>query len=200
MPLVAATLVVTACTATQPAAAPLESTATPTPEMSVGPAFVELDTSQAASRYLDLVCPNNIAINNLSEVFSAGEDDLLNGGSPDPAGVHAAASTRLDLTRRTLTLLDDSYYHWPSEVSEQLETIRSSFLAELSTLDTMANSADFRDAYYTTFPEATAEQQSAGQEVRYALGIDADTVASCVGHENGVDILTAEKEKREATT
>ncbi|AND17545.1 hypothetical protein C5C18_11480 [Rathayibacter tritici] len=112
----------------------------------------------------------------------------------------AAASTRLDLTRRTLTLLDNSYYHWPSEVSEQLETIRSSFLAELSTLDTMANSTDFRDAYYTTFPEATAEQQSAGQEVRYALGIDADTVASCVGHENGVDILTAEKEKREATT
>ncbi|QHF21025.1 hypothetical protein GTU71_09415 [Rathayibacter sp. VKM Ac-2762] len=190
-------LLLTACTASAPAAAPAEST-TPAPAAPATPAFVELDTAQAASRYLDLVCPNNIAIKNLSDAFSSGEDELLNGGDPDPSGVHAAASARLDLTRRTLTLLDDSYYHWPSDVSEQIATIRGSYIAEMATLNTMANSADFSDAYYSTFPEATTEQQSAGQEVRYALGIDPDTVASCVGHENGIDALTSEKEQRDA--
>lgn len=160
------------------------------------PRFVELSMEEAATRYLDLVCGNNAATRELTAAFAAGENELLNGGDPDPTAAKAAAAKRITLNRQTLELLDDDFHRWPEGVSEQLEFVRSSYLAELSTLDSMANAASFRDAYYSTFSEATPEQAAAGQEIRYRLGLDADTVGSCVGHEDGTARLLAERDAR----
>ncbi|TDX77552.1 hypothetical protein EDF35_3068 [Rathayibacter sp. PhB151] len=176
----------------EPSAPAASATASPSP------AVVQLDDVTAADRYLDLVCPNNIAIRELADAFAAGEDEMLNGGDPDATAVRAVAARRLELNRQTLTLLDDPSVFWPDAVGDQLEHVRSSYLSELPTLDAMANAATFRDAFYTTFSEASPEQKAAGQQIRYTLGIDPDTVASCVGHETGIERLAAEYADRKA--
>ncbi len=43
----------------------------------------------------------------------------------------------------------------------------------------MVNARTFEEAYSLPFPEVTPEQDTVGQEVRYALGLSADTTASC---------------------
>lgn len=196
--LAVAVLLVAGCTSTTPSTTPSAAAASEAPTAEAAPAFVELTDEQASERYLDLVCPNNAAIRDLRAAFAAGEDEFLAGGEPDPAAARAAAADRIELNRQTLTLLDDDYFRWPTSIAGPLEQVRSSYLAELATLDSMANAASFSDAYYATFPPATPEQESAGQEIRYALGIEPDTVTSCVGHEAGMDQLTAEYEARQA--
>lgn len=184
------------CTAPASAPAAVEKTASAPPTPTVDPGPVKLTNEEAAERYLNLVCPNNIAIDALEAAFDAGEEEFLKGGAPDPTAVKAAAATRVALNRQSLEILDDDYYIWPDGVSEQLPDIRSSYLTELSVLDGIANAASFEDGYYATWPAATPEQQGAGQEVRYQLGLEADTVATCAGREGGLDKLKAELDER----
>lgn len=192
-------MALSSCTAASDTASAPNSSASPPPVVTpTAPLFVELSKEQAATRYLDLVCSNNAATRELTEAFAAGEDELLNGGDPDPAAAKAAAAKRIGLSRQTLELIDDDFYRWPDGIDEQLAFVRSSYLSELSTLDSMANAASFRDAYYSTFPGPTPEQAAAGQEIRYRLGLDVDTVASCVGHEDGTSRLIAERDGRTA--
>lgn len=197
-----AVLLLAGCAPTAPpiAASPTPSAPVDADIVSPPAAFVQLDTAHAADRYLDLVCPNNLATRALADAFDAGEEEMLSGGDPDASAVRAAAARRLDLNRRTLTLLDDPFFRWPADVNDQVAQVRSSYLAELPTLDAMSNAASFSDAFYTTFAEASPEQRSAGQEIRYTLGIDADTVASCVGHETGIERLTAEHDERQTAS
>lgn len=159
---------------------------------------VELTEDEAAKRYLNIVCDNNAAITALTAAFAAAEPEFLAGGSPDMAAVKDAASTRLTLSRSAIELLEDEHFIWPKSVAEQVPHIRSTYMAELSTLDGMINAAKFEDAYYATWPAATPEQQAAGQEIRYALGLDADTTASCADNLGGIQTLMEEKSEREA--
>lgn len=184
-----------ATTATDTNAA-TESTATPTPALDPGP--VELTIEEAADRYLDLVCQNNFAGAELTAAFDAGEQEFLDGGAPDPSAVKAVAAKLVDLNRKSVALLDDDYYLWPEKVAIQLPNIRDIYMAELATLNTMANATSFENAYYTTWPAATPEQAAAGQEIRYQLGLDSNTTTSCTGHEIGLDALTVELTEREA--
>ncbi|EPR76644.1 hypothetical protein ADILRU_1129 [Leifsonia rubra CMS 76R] len=108
------------------------------------------------------------------------------------------AAKLIDLNRKSVTLLDDDYYRWPEKVAIQLTNIRATYMAQLATLDTMANATSFENASYTNWPAATPEQAEAGQEIRYQLGLDSDTTTSCTGHEIGLDTLTAELTEREA--
>lgn len=192
-------MALTSCTTTndsQPvsaSSAPPSAVVTPT-----APPFVTLSKDEAATRYLDLVCGNNAAIRELTAAFAAGEDELLNGGDPDATTAKAAAAKRVELNRQTLELIDDDFYRWPAGVDEQIGHVRSTFISELATLDSMANAASFRDAYYSTFTVATPEQAAAGQEIRYQLGLSPDTVTSCAGHEDGTARLIAERDARVA--
>jgi len=95
-------------------------------------------------------------------------------------------------------VLDDSYFTWPAGVAEQIEHIRSTSVAYLSTKDSFVNAARFSDAYYATFPEQTPEQSSAPQEIRIQLELGTDTTASCVGYETRLDALHAEMVERNA--
>ncbi|WP_166880003.1 hypothetical protein [Salinibacterium sp. ZJ450] len=157
-----------------------------------------LTAADGAQRYLDIVCANNIAAGKLADAFTAGEAEWLNGGAPDPGAVKTAATDRVALNRIAIEQLDDTYFVWPDTVAGHLPHIRTSYMAELSTLNAIANAGSYEDAYYTTWPEMPAEQQAAAQEIRYQLGLSADTDASCVGHENGLNALAAAKADRDA--
>ena len=161
----------------------------------IGP--IDLTAEEAGTRYLNVICPNNFAIQALNEAFSASEEDFLAGGAPDPATVKAAATTRIASDRLVVEFFDDEYYLWPEQVRDQIPLVRDVNLAELSTLSGIVNAATYEEAYYATWPDYTASS-TAAQEIRYQLALDADTTASCTGYESGHDVLTAEKTDREA--
>jgi len=110
--------------------------------------------------------------------------------------VKVVAAKRVDLNRKAVGVLDDTYYIWPTPVAAQLPHIRSSYMAELATLDTIVQASSYNDAHYATWPAATPEQHAAGQEIRYQLGLDSDATASCLGHETGLDSLVAAQAER----
>ncbi|RLP70056.1 hypothetical protein D9V30_05160 [Mycetocola reblochoni] len=123
------------------------------------------------------MCDNNAAIDALATAFNEGEAELLAGGAPDPANVQEKAQNRIELNGMSLDILDDSFYVWPKRIREDISHIRESYLSELSTLNQMATS-DFETAYYSTFAE-TEGGATAGQNIRYELGLDANTSTSC---------------------
>jgi hypothetical protein len=179
----------TGCAALTPTATP-----TPSPTIDIGP--VELTESEAAERYLDLVCATNQANEALDAAIIAGEPEWLNGGAPDPSAIKAAATESMRLARLAVELIDDEYYIWPGDVGTYLQHIRETFIQDLSLLSAVANVTRFEDAYFMPWPERTSEQASAGQEIRYQLGLDADTTASCVGYETGLEDLHQEMIER----
>lgn len=186
------------CTATS-TETPQASESSPSPTVpAIDPGPVTLSVEEAGERYLDIVCPTNAGIAELTAAFDAGEQEFLDGGAPDPAAVKQSATNRVNSTRSAIEHLDDSYFTWPDAVAAQLPHVRSSFMSEVGTLSAMSNAATFEEAYYATWAPRTAEQDTAAQEIRYQLGLPADTVASCSGHEDGHEQLAAERSEREA--
>lgn len=172
------------------------SSATVTPTPSPTPTEVTLSTDDAANRYLALVCDNNAASRKLSEAYEVSYDEFANGGTPDPADVKAAAARMLEYNRMAIALIDDDYFVWPDEVADILPHVRDSFLGALSTLDTITNADSYAVAYYAEWPDPSPEQETAAQEIRYALGLSADTTASCDGHTGQLQGLYDELVKR----
>lgn len=170
--------------------------AQPTPTRDAGP--IILTDSDAAVRYLSIVCDNNAAGDALYAAFTAGEAVYLDGGTPDLASLKSAASASLDLNRSAIELLEDEYFAWPENVAEHITFVRQGYMAGLSQLDGIINAATFEEAYGTPSPVLTPEQDAAGQEVRYQLGLDADTTASCTDSLGGIAILMEEKSARDA--
>jgi hypothetical protein len=166
-----------------------------TPAIDPGP--IELTVEEAGDRYLDIVCANNFAIENLNAAFVAGEPDHLNGGAPDPTAVKEAAAETARLARLAIEVLDDDYYMWPEEIADQIPHIRTGYLAQLTTDEQIALSKTYDEAYYTPQTETTVEQKTAGQEIRLQLKLPSDTMASCEGHEDGLRVLTEEKTERD---
>jgi hypothetical protein len=189
---VVSVLMLAGCTAT-PA-----SESTPLPTSTIAPGPVALSDEEAATRYLQIVCQGNAAGILVTESLRAGEAEFLQGGQPDPTAVKAAAAEWMRISRLQVEVLDDSYYTWPEVVGEQLVHIRSSFIADISPIESMVNASEFSDAYYAQFPELTSEQSSASQEIRYQLNLDADTVKSCVNYETALDELHTEMTERDA--
>jgi hypothetical protein len=180
------------CSAATEAPAPKPKT-TAVAEPKVDPGPVTLTKEEAGARYLDIVCAPNAGVAALNAAYDVGEPDFLAGGAPDPAAVKATGAALMELDRLAIEQLDDTYYVWPEKVAAQLPHIRSSYMGELASNQSIANAATFQDAYYATVTPQTPEQLAAGQEIRYQLEIPADTVASCVGHEDGLARLAADK-------
>lgn len=180
-----------------PTAAQLPANVEETPTVpAIDPGPITLSEEEAADRYLGIVCQSNVSNTALTAAFQAGEDEFFNGGAPDPAAVKAAAQVAMDDTRVQVELIDDTYYVWPEGIGELLPVLRDSRIAGLGTLSTMVNAVTYEEAYYAVWPDPTAAT-TAAQEIRYQLGLDADTTASCVGHETAAADLLAEKTERE---
>ncbi|UOQ90165.1 hypothetical protein MUN74_04400 [Agromyces endophyticus] len=196
--LAATCLMLAGCTATpNHQAAPKPSqTITPSPTPTIDPGPVELTVDEAADRYLGIVCPTNATIEALTAAFKASEDEFLNGGSPDPAAVKAAAQVQMDSISAQTELFDDEYYEWPNDLGNEITTLRDFNISALGTLSTMVNAPDYESAYDAVWPDGAASQ-AAAQEIRYQLGIGADTSATCMDHRDKHAVLIAEKQERE---
>ncbi|WES66033.1 hypothetical protein P0L94_08140 [Microbacter sp. GSS18] len=193
-----AVLALTGCTASAtseavPTLVTPSSAPKPTPTIPVGP--VELTDDEAADLYLAIVCQRNIAMEALSDAVFAKEDEFLNGGTPAMTEIQAAAAEGLRIARASVELADDDYYTWPSDVAEHLKVVRDANLAASSNLSEIANADRFEDAYYSTWPNQDTAA-AAAQEIRYQLGLDADTTASCEGHETATDDAHKEMTER----
>jgi len=166
-----------------------------TPAIDPGP--VTLTDEEAAERYLSIVCPINIATGALYDAYKAGEDEYLNGGAPDVSAVVDAATIIRDSQRVAIEQLDETYFVWPELVAAQIPHIRSAYMANMAVVSSTSTSTTFEAAYRIPEAPETPEEQAAGQEIRYQLAISADTDASCVGHEDGLNVLSAEKLERD---
>lgn len=162
------------------------ATMSPSPSPAATPASHALSSAEAGELYLDIVCASNGTGVDLQAAFDAGESEFLAGGEPDVSAVNDVAARFADQYRKTAELLDDGYFVWPAEVGDLIGHVRDRMVADLGPLSSMTNAATYRDAYYVSFGQPTPEQESAGQEIRYALDLPSDTVASCTGHEGGL--------------
>ncbi|WP_394553368.1 hypothetical protein ACDF64_03185 [Agromyces sp. MMS24-JH15] len=149
-----------------------------------------LTIEEAGDRYLDIVCPSNAAVNALTAAFTATEGSFLNGEAADLAPVKAAAQVRMESTSVEIDLIEDESVIWPEEVTAHLTTLRDYSVAELATISSIVNAADYEEAYYAAWPDGT-NVAPAAQEIRRALELSPDTAASCVGHEDGHGRLLA---------
>lgn len=186
-------LVLAGCSSLSP-----ESSAEGPAAPAIDPGPVELTVEEAGERYLNIVCPNNFGLDAIEAAFKAGEEEYRNGGAPDPAAVIAAAATLAELNRAAVEHFDDEYFIWPSKVTAQIPHMRANYMGELTTNQAVATSATYEDAYNVPLPAGTPEIDTAGQEIRYQLGLPSDTVTSCVGHEDGLTVLANERAEREA--
>ncbi|WP_188710838.1 hypothetical protein [Microbacterium faecale] len=166
-------------------AAPSPSpTRSPTPDPT--PTSHVLSIAEAGELYLDIVCASNATGTDLEGAFEDGESEFLAGGDPDVSAVNDAAARLADQYRKAAELFDDDYFVWPDEVRDLGGHVRDRMIADLGTLSSMTNAVTYRDAYYASFGQPTPEQESAAQEIRYVLDLPSDTVASCAGHEGGL--------------
>lgn len=164
----------------------------PTPTIDVGP--VELNTEQAGERYLNLMCQRNDAVYKVNDAFQAKADEYLNGGDPDPTEVKKAAAEAMRVSRVTVELIDDPYYVWPDGTGELLQTLKGSLLGDAGYYSAVANATSFDAANNVSAP--SIDVGSAPQELRYKLGLPADTTTSCKGLETAADPLHAEMQQR----
>lgn len=178
----------------QPQAAQKTATPVPSPTPTIDPGPVVLTKEEAAERYLGLVCQRNVLVFGLNDAFKAQEKTYLNGGSGDVTEVKALSAEALRVNRLAIELIDDPYYTWPSGIDQHLQTIRQSYMSLFSYYDSLANAKSFEDAYYLTAEQGNGA--TAAQEIRYQLGLPADTSASCKGKETATDLLHAEMIER----
>lgn len=169
-----------------------KSSPTPTPTIPTGP--VALTKQEAGERYLDLICQRNDVGAKLNAAFEAKESAYLDGESVDVSAVTTIATEALRVNRVTVELIDDTYYTWPDNTGELLQAIKGSLLGEAQTFSEIANATSFADAYNT--PASSVDPGTAPQELRYKLGLAADTTASCKGKEEAADVLHAEMTER----
>lgn len=193
----AAAVLLVGCTPASSTAQPSTSkkgVASPSPTPTIDPGPVALTKEQAGERYLDLMCERNAITLQINSAFAAKEDEYLSGGNPDVTAIKQLGTEALRVNRVTVELLDDSYYTWPDNTRTLVKTIRDTVLGEAAGYSAMANAASFKAAYEA--PANTVNPGNAPQELRYALGLSADTSASCAGHETAADQLHAEMTSR----
>lgn len=194
--ILAAAIALSGCSAPALESAASEPEASTAPTVAPGP--VALTMEEAATRYLSIVCPINSASSTLYDAYKVGESEYLGGGNPDASAVIAAAIVIRDKQRLAIEQLDDKYFTWPELVAPQIPHIRSGYMANMAVVTSISLSDSFAAAYKVPAAEQTPEEKSAAQEIRYQLAISADTVASCVGYEDGLSVLVEEKAERDA--
>lgn len=162
------------------------------PEVEVEQGPVELTRAEAGQRYLDIVCQPNEAWDAYDIAWIALEDAEAAGGSLDITAVQEAAAELLHLRQQEAALLEDPRFVWPTSVQDQILLLQDMNLSDMRLLELEVNARNFDELWRISYPELTAEELRAPQEIRLNLGIDADTVASCRGHEQENDRLYAE--------
>ncbi|MCK6079039.1 hypothetical protein KZX37_00230 [Microbacterium sp. EYE_5] len=199
----AALLVLTGCTAVgtngagslSSGAIPSSAASSPSPTPTIDPGPVELSAEEAARRYLAIMCDRNAAVHRVGDAFADQEDAYWAGDATDVAPVNDAAADAQLVGRRTVELIDDSYYVWPEGISEHLKVLRASELADAVILDAWASARSFDEAMQLEWP--TSDAAASAQEIRYLLDLPANTDSSCAGFEGAGKKLHSEMLERE---
>lgn len=158
----AAVLLLAGCASTgQPLATPSEE---PTPS----PSPTIMADEEAATYYLETVCPANLAGSASSEAFT----------SQDIAAITATAITARDASRTAALRFDDATVLWPEDVAEDIVVIRDSYFGYASAFDTVSKTTTYEDASWVVFGDGTASSE-ASQRVRARIGLPADTALGC---------------------
>ncbi|WP_200329597.1 hypothetical protein [Leucobacter sp. L43] len=189
-------LALTGCTAQAETSSEAAQNSENSAEPTIDPGPIELTKEEAGERYLQLVCQGNTASDAVINAFNAHLDEFNAGGTPEVETVKAAAAELVRVNRMQIETIDDDYYVWPEIVGDQLLHIRAETMTDLAADQAVMNAQTYEEALRVTYNEATAEQQAAPQEIRYQLGIDADTTSSCVGYETALDEIHAEMLER----
>lgn len=153
-----------------------------------------MSKEEAAQRFLGVVCQRNRLVNQLNSAFDAQEEKFLNGGSADPSEVKVIAADAQRVNRLAIELIDDPYYVWPSGVASHVRTIRQAYIELSSYYDGVMNADSFEEAYY--LDGLVTDGATAAQEIRYQLGLPADTSSSCEGKETISESLHQEMVER----
>lgn len=154
-----------------------------------------LTNDEAAERYLGIVCQRNASMAALMDAIKAKEKQHLNGGEPGTKKIRAVAKEGMRVARAAIEITDDDYYTWPDDVVRPLKILRDAYLHDISMLNQISTEKDYDEIYYASWPDQE-DAAAAAQEIRYQLGIDPDTSASCRGHETATDDLYAQMTER----
>lgn len=155
----------------------------PTPDTEQGP--VELTIEEAGVRYLQIVCPANIAAGVWEETYAAVAAQEM-----DMPALREATVNNADVDVVVLSLLNDERYVWPAEAAAFIEEIRVSYEEELDALIAAVPAESLAEVDAVAWPDYSSLPVV---ELRNVLGLDADTSASCIGYENGHEVLSAEE-------
>lgn len=153
-----------------------------------------LDKAAAGELYLHVICDSNETNSAFNEAAGAANEVAATGQTPDITPVTASAAEAVAREREAVTVFDDSYYVWPDSVKEHIKDVRSTLMTELSTFQQIA-SADSWETIVAVTPAET--DLTASQEVRYQLGLDADTETSCEGMTGHLSQLAKESAERQ---
>lgn len=180
LPAVALVLALAGCTASGPSAEGGSSAApaaSATEVASAPPAAPAVfTTEQAASAYLDAVCPSNIAARNHNVTY----DTLLAAGpGGDVAPVQATAVALRDANQASAVAIGSHMAEWPEAVKADMAVIEQSYFQDLADIDRIIQSTNADQVLAVTFTPRTEAQKAAGPRVRTLLGLDLDTQASC---------------------
>lgn len=159
------------------------------------PTVAALDKTSAGELYLKIVCDTNEASSAFNAAIATANEASNAGQTPDIAPVTSAAAESVARDRKAITVFDDNYYVWPDSVAGNIATFRENLMNELSTFQQVASA----DSWETiiAIPAANTDA-TASQEIRYQLGLDADTESSCDGKTGNLDRLAKESAARKA--
>lgn len=175
-------------TADAPQSAPQSA---PTPE----PSEKVLDKKAAGTLYLDIVCDGNSIVQEYNDRLTKANDTALSGEVPDIAPLKESARKVVDTRRLMVTVLDDTYYVWPESVRDSIKSVRDDSMAEVGGFERIAQVNDWNSLVEITWAEGDG---TAPQEIRYQLGLDADTQSSCGGHTGKLSDLASQSEERQS--
>lgn len=149
------------------ASQPSTPSATPLPTV--------MSTPEAATYYLDTVCPSNALVSAANAAVNS-----FDAGAGDIASVNATSAAARDASQAAALRLDDASVKWPENVAPDIPVIRDAYFSQAASYGQWAQAADANALSATAWADQTAASQ-ASQRVRARLSLPADTVASCAG-------------------
>jgi alkyl sulfatase BDS1-like metallo-beta-lactamase superfamily hydrolase len=123
-------------------------------------------TQEAATQYLQAVCPVNRLVTPVNTAMQNGDFAALHTLSPQLVEADTNAAKKLDAGQ------------WPAEVKDDIATVRDAYFATI-TVDQQAGAAQTMDQLNAVVWPDTSAASTASQRLRSRLGLPADQMAGC---------------------
>lgn len=128
----------------------------------------KMSTADAGKKYLEAVCPANIANAETYEANVSGDFERY----------QANAKQAREAVQNGVKLFDESARSWPEEVQPTIEELKSEFLKVVAYYDTQLEANSFDEADAAPAPDLS-QMGAIAQDIRAKLGLPEDTEESC---------------------